>query len=77
MKNQHIVNEKPIKSILESNQSIINLIESNKPFSIIRLGNESNYVFNQIYNVEYQPSYFDDVKCTLTGIYSKKKTFKF
>ena len=73
MQNQHTTNVKQIKDLLESNQHIINLIESNKPFSIVRLGNESNYVFNQIYNVEYQPSYFDDVKCTLTGIYSKKK----
>lgn len=70
---QHATNVKQIKDILESNQSIINLIESNKPFSIVRLGNESNYVLNELRNVEYHPSYFDDIKCTLSGIYSKKK----
>tara|TARA_Y100000389_G_scaffold153557_1_gene153829 strand:+ start:1773 stop:2663 length:891 start_codon:yes stop_codon:yes gene_type:complete len=70
---QNTINEKPIKSLLESNQYIINLIKSNKPFSIVRLGAESNFVFNEIHNVEYQPSYFDDIKCTFAGIYSKKK----
>ena len=65
MQNQPTANVKQIKDILESNQSIINLIQSDKPFSIVRLGDESNFVFNQINNVEYQSNYFDDGKCTV------------
>lgn len=73
MQNQQTINEKPIKSILESNQSIINLIESNKPFSIVRLGYETNLIVNKLQNKGYMPKYFDDRMCTFAGIYSKKK----
>lgn len=69
--------QRTIKDLLESNKSIINLIESNKPFSIVRLGNESNYIFNALQNIEYQPEYFDDIRCTFAGLYSKKKMCKF
>jgi hypothetical protein len=73
-KNDLIINQNINPTLNESNRMFIDIIQKNKPFSIVRLGlgYETLMVFDLIVSNQISPSYYNLINCVgMNGVYSR------